>query len=170
MDSSQPASFIHGILQARILCGLPDLLHDFPDPGVKSSLLCLLHWQVDSLPLALAAKSLQVYPTLCNSMDCNLPGSSAHRVSQARIMDWVVIFLFQGIFFWPRNRTNFSCSSCTQLSRWILYCWATEEVCVHTHTHTHTHSTINSNFSNRVMPFENKLLLWVQSLNWAVSR
>ena len=166
MDSSQPASFIHGILQARILCGLPDLLHDFPDPGVKSSLLCLLHWQVDSLPLALAAKSLQVYPTLCNSMDCNLPGSSAHRVSQARIMDWVVIFLFQGIFLTQESNQLLLqlLHSAQQVDSLLLSHWGS--VC----THTHTQSTINSNFSNQVMPFENKLLLWVQSLNWAVSR
>ena len=27
--------------------------------------------------------------TLCNSMDCNLPGSSVHRILQARILEWV---------------------------------------------------------------------------------
>ena len=27
--------------------------------------------------------------TLCNSMDCNLPGSSVHRILQERILEWV---------------------------------------------------------------------------------
>ena len=30
-------------------------------------------------------------PTLCNPMDCSLPGSSAHGISQARILEWIAI-------------------------------------------------------------------------------
>ena len=33
----------------------------------------------------------QSCPTLCDSMDCNLPGSSVHGILQARILEWVVI-------------------------------------------------------------------------------
>ena len=35
------------------------------------------------------AKSLQLYPTLCDPMDCSLPGSSVHGILQARILEWV---------------------------------------------------------------------------------
>ena len=31
----------------------------------------------------------QSCPTLCNPMDCNLPGSSVHGIFQARILEWV---------------------------------------------------------------------------------
>ena len=31
------------------------------------------------------------YLTLCDPMDCSLPGSSGHRIFQARILGWVVI-------------------------------------------------------------------------------
>ena len=34
----------------------------------------------------------QSCPTLCNPMDCSLPGSSVHGISQARIKEWVAIF------------------------------------------------------------------------------
>ena len=34
----------------------------------------------------------QLCPTLSNPMDCSPPGSSFHRISQARILDWVAIF------------------------------------------------------------------------------
>ena len=34
----------------------------------------------------------QSCPTLCNPVDCSLPGSSVHGVSQARILELVVIF------------------------------------------------------------------------------
>ena len=31
-------------------------------------------------------------PTLCDRVDCGLPGSSVHGISQARILEWVTIF------------------------------------------------------------------------------
>ena len=31
----------------------------------------------------------QLCPTLCGRMDCSLPGSSVHGISQARILEWV---------------------------------------------------------------------------------
>ena len=40
----------------------------------------------------------QSCPTLCSSMDCTLPDSSVHGIFQARVLEWVAIFFFQGIF------------------------------------------------------------------------
>ena len=34
---------------------------------------------------------VQSCPTLCDPMDCRLPGSSVHRILQARILEWVVM-------------------------------------------------------------------------------
>ena len=36
------------------------------------------------------AKSLELRPTLCDPMDCSLPGSSVYAILQARILEWVV--------------------------------------------------------------------------------
>ena len=33
----------------------------------------------------------QSCPTLCNSMDCSLPGSSVHGIFPARVLEWVAI-------------------------------------------------------------------------------
>ena len=33
----------------------------------------------------------QTCPTLCNPIDCNLPGSSFRGILQARILEWVTI-------------------------------------------------------------------------------
>ena len=33
----------------------------------------------------------QLWPILCNSMDCSPPGSSVHGILQARILEWVAI-------------------------------------------------------------------------------
>ena len=40
---------------------------------------------------AAAAKSLHLCPTLCNPMDSSPPGSSVHRILQARTLEWVAI-------------------------------------------------------------------------------
>ena len=57
----------------------------------------------------------QSCPTLCESVDCSLPGSCVHGISQATILEWVAIFFFRGSFL-PRDR---ACVSC--IGRWILY-------------------------------------------------
>ena len=33
----------------------------------------------------------QSFPTLSDPMDCSLPGSSAHEIFQARVLEWVAI-------------------------------------------------------------------------------
>ena len=64
MDCSLPGSSVHGILQARILkwVAMPSSrrssqLRDQTCKDWTSISLCLLHWQADSLPLVLPAKS-----------------------------------------------------------------------------------------------------------------
>ena len=39
----------------------------------------------------------QSCPTLSNLMDCSLPGSSVHRIFQARVLEWGAIALPQGL-------------------------------------------------------------------------
>ena len=48
------------------------------------------------LTMCMNAKSLQLCPTLCDPMDCNLPGSSVHRILQARILEWVAMHSSRG--------------------------------------------------------------------------
>ena len=45
--------------------------------------------------------------TLCDPIDCNLPGSSLHGILQARILEWVAISSSRGSS-WPRDRTHMS--------------------------------------------------------------
>ena len=49
----------------------------------------------------------QLCLTLCDHMDCNLPGSSVHGILQARILEWVAISYFRGSS-WPRDQTQIS--------------------------------------------------------------
>ena len=50
----------------------------------------------------------QLCLTLCNPMDCSLPGSSVHGILQARILEWVAISFSRGSSR-PRDRTWASC-------------------------------------------------------------
>ena len=62
IDHSPPGSSLHGILQARILEWVAmSSSRDLPDPGLEPISLCLLHWQVGSLPLAPSGKP-SLYP------------------------------------------------------------------------------------------------------------
>ena len=36
-------------------------------------------------------EAAQSCPTLCDPMDCSLPGSSVHGVFQAKVLEWVAI-------------------------------------------------------------------------------
>ena len=50
---------------------------------------------------------IKSYLTLCDSMDCSLPGSSVHGIFQARILEWVAISFSRGTSR-PRDRTPVS--------------------------------------------------------------
>ena len=57
----------------------------------------------------------QSCPTLCDPMDCSLPGSSVHGIFQIRIWEWVAIPFFRGSSR-PRDQTQG-----LMLCRQILY-------------------------------------------------
>ena len=44
---------------------------------------------IDSIDMKV--KVAQSCPTLCDPMDCSLPGSSVHGSLQARILEWVAV-------------------------------------------------------------------------------
>ena len=68
-----------------------------------------------------ACSVTQLCPTLCDPMDCSLPGFSVHGISQARILEWVAISFSRGSSR-PSDWTHVS-----WIGRWILYHWATTE-------------------------------------------
>ena len=63
----------------------------------------------------------QPSPTLCNPMDCSLPGSSVHGMLQARILEWVAMLSSRGSSQ-PRDWTQVSCTA----GRFFTV-WATRE-------------------------------------------
>ena len=57
---------------------------------------------IHAVPLIVILQSLS-HVQLCHPMDCSPPGSSAHWISQARILEWVAIS-FSGESSWIRDK------------------------------------------------------------------
>ena len=78
----------------------------------------------DTCLFCMCAQSAQSCPTLCDPMDCSLPGSSVYGIFQARILKWIAIVFSRGSSQ-PRDQTHVSCVPC--IGRVILYHWAAWE-------------------------------------------
>ena len=59
--------------------------------------------------------------TLCNPMDCSLPGFCVHGILQARILEWVALPFSRGSSQ-PRDRMWVSL-----IAGWFLTLWATKD-------------------------------------------
>ena len=130
----------HGLYPTRLLCpwgfsrqeywsGLPcPSPGDLPNPGNEPRSLTL---QVNSLLSESPGKPkntgmgewvsevTQSCPTLCDPMDCSLPGLSLHGISQSRILEWVA-YPFSRRTSWPRNRTRVSCIASGLFTSWAI--------------------------------------------------
>ena len=63
----------------------------------------------------------QLCPTLCDHLDCSLPGFSIHGIFQARVLEWFAISLSRGSSQ-PRDRTQVS-----HIAGRCFTLWATRE-------------------------------------------
>ena len=65
-------------------------------------------WSLPKLPLCVCVCVcvFVVSPTVCNPMDCSLPGSSVYAIFQAGILEWVAISFSRGSS-WPRDRAQY---------------------------------------------------------------
>ena len=59
----------------------------------------------------------QSCPTLCDPMDCRLPGSSIHGIFQARVLEWVAISFSRGSSQ-PRDQTQVSSTGDRRFTVW----------------------------------------------------
>ena len=62
---------------------------------------------ISSLLLQSESEVAQSCPTLCDLMDCSLPGSSVHGIFQATVLEWIAISFSRGSSQ-PRDRTRVS--------------------------------------------------------------
>ena len=75
----------------------------------------------DSSFVFVCTQSFLLCPTLCDPMDCSLPGSSVYGILQARIQKWVAISSSRRASR-PRYWTLISCVFC--IAGRFFTCWA----------------------------------------------
>ena len=107
---------LHPISPLRVLSSLltslyetKPLLPSFPIPSFPG--VCEWVCVYVCVWVRMCALSHFSYVQLCNSMTYSPPGSSVHRIPQARILEWVPIPSFRGSFQ-PRDQTRVTCVSC----------------------------------------------------------
>ena len=63
-------------------------------PGKNTGVGC--HFLLQGMKVKSESEVTQSCPTLRDSMDCSLPGSSVHGIIQARVLEWGAIAFSQG--------------------------------------------------------------------------
>ena len=58
-------------------------------PGKNTGVGC--HFLLQRMKVKSESEVAQLCPTLCDPMDCSLPGSSIHGIFQARLLEWGAI-------------------------------------------------------------------------------
>ena len=89
--------FIPAAAKSRQLCPtLCDPIDDSPpgsrpwdSPSNNTGVGC--HFLLQCMKVKSESEVAQLSMTLHNPMDCSLPGSSVHGISQARVLEWVAI-------------------------------------------------------------------------------
>ena len=124
MNCSPPGFSIHGILQARILKwgAIPfSRVSSRPRAWTQVSWVAgrfLTIWATTEALILPCTLLLQSCLTLCNPMGYSLPGSTAHGIFQARILECVAMPFSRGSSQ-HRDWTCISCVYCT--GRQVLY-------------------------------------------------
>ena len=65
------------------------LPHPWGSPGKNTGVGC--HFLLQYMKVKSESELAQSCPTLSDPMDCSLPGSSAHGIFQARVVEWDAI-------------------------------------------------------------------------------
>ena len=73
------------------------IFHFFNFKSKFTDVFILIQSELSIYWLNMYVVCVKSHSTLCNSMDCNPPGSSVHEIFQARILEWVATS-YQGVF------------------------------------------------------------------------
>ena len=94
-------------------------VHSWPQdwPWSPDPLLPLFSVRLSSLKVKSESEVTQSCPTLCDPMDCSLPGSSLHGILQARVLEWGAISFSRGSSR-PRDRTRVSRTPGRRFNLW----------------------------------------------------
>ena len=83
-------------------------LRDFFILRIEKARILLILSESISKPVLVVCVFTKSSLTLCNPMDCSLPGSLVHGILQAGILEWVAISSSRGSS-WPKDQTGVFC-------------------------------------------------------------
>ena len=63
---------------------------------VKAMVFPIVMYGCESRTIKKESEVAQLCPTLCDPMDCSLPGFCVHGIFQARVLEWVAISFSRG--------------------------------------------------------------------------
>ena len=84
----------------------PRLPRPWDSPGKNTGVGC--HFLLQCMKVKRESEVAQLCPTLQDPMDCGLPGSSAHGIFQARVLEWGAIAFSAGLHSAANNFPRFS--------------------------------------------------------------
>ena len=77
--------------------------HPWDSPGKNTGVGC--HFLLQCMKVKSQSEVAQLCPTLSNPKDCSLPGSSAHGIFPARVLEWGAIALSEAVSrSWKKTR------------------------------------------------------------------
>ena len=89
------------------------LPHPWDSPGKNIGVGC--HFLLQCMKVKSESEVAQLCPTLCDLMDCSLPGSSIHGIFQARVLEWVAIAFSSMEYYSAIKKNTFE----SVLMRWM---------------------------------------------------
>ena len=98
IDCSQPGPSAHGIFQAITVkwVAMPSS-RGSSKPRGRTQVSCTASRFITVWATERESEVAQSCPTLCDPIDCSLPGSSVHGIFQAIFLQWIAIFFSRGI-------------------------------------------------------------------------
>ena len=124
-----PSSFSSSTSLSKRCLKIATFSASHPFSPTHTRILVCVFFSVSKAPFSLwpnmkscVSRSI-VSHSLCDPVDCSLPGSSLHGILQARILEWVAIPFCRGSSQ-PRDRTQVSC-----IAGRFFTIWATREAC-----------------------------------------
>ena len=73
-------------------------------PGKNTGVGC--HFLLQRVKVKNESEVAQLCPTLCDPVDCSLPGSSVHGIFQPRVLEWGAIAFSSKSEYLPFKMTN----------------------------------------------------------------
>ena len=91
------------------------LPHPWDSPGKKTGVG--FHFLLQCMEVKSQSEVAQPCPTLCNPMECSLPGSSVHEIFQVRVLEWGAIAFSETVMRTHKLKTGFTllCENCVCL-------------------------------------------------------